>query len=98
MLLDLLNSFLGRLNVKDEPREVQCRQDGANPVQITWTGWPRKGPGARLYSIYACNETNLIHCFPSVYSVIIPLHVSGLLVAHHQEVTMYMCNNWYVLC
>jgi hypothetical protein len=25
------------------------------------------------------------------------LHVSGLLVAHHQEVTIYVCNNWYVL-
>jgi hypothetical protein len=32
----------------------------------------------------------------SVYSVTIPLHVSGLLVAHHQEVTMYICNKWYV--
>jgi hypothetical protein len=32
-----------------------------------------------------------------VYLVTIPLHVSGLLVAHHQEVTMYLCNNWYVL-
>jgi hypothetical protein len=26
----------------------------------------------------------------SVYSVTIPLHVSGLLVAHHQEVTIYI--------
>jgi hypothetical protein len=33
----------------------------------------------------------------SVYSVTLPLHVSGLLVAHHQEVTMYICNKWYVL-
>jgi hypothetical protein len=33
-------------------------------------------------SIYAaCNETNLMHCLSSVYSVTIPLHVSGLLVA-----------------
>jgi hypothetical protein len=45
----------------------------------------------------ACNETNLIHYLSSVYSVTIPLHVSGFLVAHHQEVTMYICNNWYVL-
>jgi hypothetical protein len=45
----------------------------------------------------ACNETNLMHYLPSVYSVTIPLHVSGLLVAHHQEVTMCICNNWYVL-
>jgi hypothetical protein len=33
----------------------------------------------------------------SVYSVTTPLHVSGLLVAHLQEVTMYICDNWYVL-
>jgi hypothetical protein len=48
-------------------------------------------------SIYACNETNLMHYLSSVYSVTIPVHVSGLLVAHHQEVTMYICDNWYVL-
>jgi hypothetical protein len=48
-------------------------------------------------SIYACNETNLIYYWSSVYSVTIPLHVSGLLAAHHQEVAMYICNNWYVL-
>jgi hypothetical protein len=26
-----------------------------------------------------------------------PLHVSGLIAAHHQEVSMYVCDNWYVL-
>jgi hypothetical protein len=46
---------------------------------------------------YACNETNLMHYLSSVYSVTIPLYVSGLLVAHHQEVTMYICDSWYVL-
>jgi hypothetical protein len=30
-----------------------------------------------------------MHYLTSVYSVTIPLHVLGLLVAHHQEVTMY---------
>jgi hypothetical protein len=35
---------------------------------------------------YACNETNLMHCLSSVYSVTIPLRVSGFIVAHHQEV------------
>jgi hypothetical protein len=44
-----------------------------------------------------CNETNLMQYLSSVYSVIIPLHISGLLVAYHQEVTMYICDNWYVL-
>jgi hypothetical protein len=44
-----------------------------------------------------CSETNMMHYLSSVYSVTIPLHVSGLLVAHHQEVTMYMRNSWYVL-
>jgi hypothetical protein len=38
-----------------------------------------------------------MHCVASVYSITIPLHVSGLLVTHHQEVTMYICNKWYVL-
>jgi hypothetical protein len=38
-----------------------------------------------------------MHYLSSVYSVIIFLHVSGLLVAHHQEVTMYICNDVYVL-
>jgi hypothetical protein len=47
--------------------------------------------------VYACNETNLMHNLSSVYSVRTPLDVSGLLVAHHQEVTMYVCVNWYVL-
>jgi hypothetical protein len=47
--------------------------------------------------MYACNETSLRHYLFSIYSVTIPQHVSGLLVAHHQEVTMYICNKWYVL-
>jgi hypothetical protein len=33
----------------------------------------------------------------SIYAVIILLHVSGLLLAHHREVTMYIRDNWYVL-
>jgi hypothetical protein len=36
-------------------------------------------------SIYACNETNLMHCLSSVYSVTIPLQVSSWLVANHLE-------------
>jgi hypothetical protein len=48
-------------------------------------------------AIYACNGTNLMHYLPSIYTVTIPLHVSGLLVAHHQEVTIYICDTWYVL-
>jgi hypothetical protein len=38
-----------------------------------------------------------MHYLSSVHSVTIPPHVSGLLVAHHQEVTMYMRDSWYVL-
>jgi hypothetical protein len=34
-----------------------------------------------VHLIYECNETNLMHYLSSVYSVTIPLHVSGLLVA-----------------
>jgi hypothetical protein len=48
-------------------------------------------------SIQAHNETNLMHYLSSVYSVTISLHISGLLFAYHQKVTMYICNNWYVL-
>jgi hypothetical protein len=38
-----------------------------------------------------------MHCLSSVYLVTTPLHVSGLLVACHQEVTVYICDSWYVL-
>jgi hypothetical protein len=38
-----------------------------------------------------------MHYLSLFYSVNISLHVSGLLVAHHQVVTMYICDNWYVL-
>jgi len=31
-------------------------------------------------------KTNLMHYLSSVYFVIHPLHVSGIFVAHHQEV------------
>jgi hypothetical protein len=37
-----------------------------------------------------------MHCLSSVYSVTIPLHVSGLLVVH-QKVAVYICDSWYVL-
>jgi hypothetical protein len=36
----------------------------------------------------ACNEANVMHYLSTVYSVTIPLHVSGLLAAHNEEVTM----------
>jgi hypothetical protein len=38
-----------------------------------------------------------MHYLSSVYSVTISLHVSDLLASHHQEVTTYVCDNWYVL-
>jgi hypothetical protein len=44
----------------------------------------------------ACNVTKLMHCLPSL-RVTTPLNVSGLLVAHHQEAAMYICDSWYVL-
>jgi hypothetical protein len=44
------------------------------------------------------NETNLTHYLCSVYSVTIFLHVSGLLVAHHEEVILYIWDKWYVVC
>jgi hypothetical protein len=48
-------------------------------------------------SFLACNETSLMHYASSLYSVTILLYVSGFLVSHHQEVTMYICKKWYVL-
>jgi hypothetical protein len=48
-------------------------------------------------SIYACNEAQLMHYLSSFYWVTVILHVSGLLVAHHQEVAMYLSDDWYVL-
>jgi hypothetical protein len=49
--------------------------------------------------LYARNETNLTHYLSSVYSVALLLRVSGLLVAHLQEVTVYgyISNNPHVL-
>jgi hypothetical protein len=38
-----------------------------------------------------------MHYLSSVYSVTIPLNVSGLLVAHQQEVSICICDSWYVL-
>jgi hypothetical protein len=49
------------------------------------------------YPKVSCKETTLMHYLSSVYSVTINLQVSVLLVSHPQEVTMYICNNWYVL-
>jgi hypothetical protein len=54
---------------------------------------PQKSEDLMYILIYhrTCNETNLMHCVSSVYSVTIPLHVSGLLSAHHLKVTMCIC-------
>jgi hypothetical protein len=38
-----------------------------------------------------------MHYLSYVYSVTIPVHVWSLLVAHYQELAMYVCDNWYVL-
>jgi hypothetical protein len=43
------------------------------------------------------NEANLMHYLFSIYSVTVPVHVSGLLVAHHQEVAKCIYDSWYVL-
>jgi hypothetical protein len=44
----------------------------------------------------ACHEANLMYYLSSVSSVTIPLQVSGLEVAHYQEVIMYIYNKWYM--
>jgi hypothetical protein len=38
-----------------------------------------------------------MHYLSLVYSVTIPVHVSSLLVAHHQGIEMFICNKKYVL-
>jgi len=45
---------------------------------------------------FLCNENHLMHYLSSVYFVGQPLHVSGIFVAHHQEVYCVF-NNWYML-
>jgi hypothetical protein len=69
-------------------------------VQKLWNKIPLWNQSENAYYripfLFACNETNLMQYLSSVYSVTISLHVSGLLVAHHQEEAMYICNNWYV--
>ena len=42
-------------------------------------------------------RTNFMHYLSSVYFVNQPLHVSGIFVAHHQEV-YYIYITYYVLC
>ena len=43
-------------------------------------------------------KTNLMHYLPSVYFANQPLHVSGISVAHHQEVYCIYTTNRYLLC
>jgi hypothetical protein len=59
---------------------------------ISWPTRKRVTGGWRNFrEECACNETNLMHYLSSLYWVTTPLHVSGLLVAHHQEAAMYIC-------
>ena len=53
----------------------------------------RKLRGNFLYVI----ETTLMHYLSSVYFVTQPLHVSGIFVAHHQQVYCIYTTNWYPL-
>jgi hypothetical protein len=60
--------------------------------------WPKQihQNKIRLYKSKR-KETNWMHYLSLIYSVIIPLYVSGLLFTHHQETTMYVCNKSCVL-
>jgi hypothetical protein len=51
-------------------------------------GWLTRTATPCRHFLLACNEANLMHYLSSVYWVTVPVHVSGLLVAHYQEVTM----------
>jgi hypothetical protein len=77
-------------------------------ILTTFTAWSRvlfeKVIGSQLVKkfpafyetrrfITARNEINLMRYLSLVYSGTIPVHVSGFLVSHHQEVTMCICKN-----
>jgi hypothetical protein len=63
------------------------------------------GKKYRSFSFSLCNflhspvASSLLgpNTLSSVYSIAIHLRVSGLPLAPHQEVTMYVCDNWHVL-
>jgi hypothetical protein len=70
------------------------------PPQPNWAARPEhsiNGNCVNEETDAACNETNLMHYLSSLYWVTTTLHVSGLLLAHHQEAASYICDNWYVL-
>jgi hypothetical protein len=61
------------------------------PVIVRGLGWgASKFLQQWLWELFACNQTNVMHYLSLVYWVTSPLHVSGLLVALHQEVAMYI--------
>jgi hypothetical protein len=38
-----------------------------------------------------------MHYLSLIYFVKQAVRVSGVFIAHHRELTMYICNKWYVL-
>ena len=62
--------------------------------------------GDKLLFVIRVMEPNLMHYSFSVYFIIQPLHISGISVAHHQEVysitwfvskvnvLFFLCTNW----
>jgi hypothetical protein len=77
------------------------------PDPIVWSTWPSSSDdldrpaepadlGLRV-GRRAQPSVSVSNCLSSVYSVTIPLHASGMLVDHHQEVAIYIYDNWYVL-
>jgi hypothetical protein len=82
----------------EPPISRRCKVlTGVTMQSVGWSLVTWRTRSCAEHGTAACNETNLMHYISSVYSVTKPLHVSDLLVAHHQEVTMYICNKWYVL-
>jgi hypothetical protein len=69
----------GSLNLLEPSGRVKACNGIALP--LAFTHW-------LLELVDACNETNLKRYLSSIYSVTIPLHVSGLLAAQHQNVAM----------
>jgi hypothetical protein len=71
---------------------------GSEPLAAMHLGLFNTDGGTKaIWITEVCMQLNQLDSLFKVYPVTIPLHVSVLLAAHHQEVTMNICNNWYVL-
>jgi hypothetical protein len=83
-------AYICREKLNFVSQHVSCNHISSGYFLYFMFCWP-------CFSKCACDEAKLMHYLSSLYWVTRPLHVSGLLIAHHQEEAMYICDNWYVL-